>query len=75
MNLNSIVAEIDAEISKLQQARRLLAGLTAAGTTSSGTTDAALKGRKRPKMSAAARAKISAAQKKRWAKTKHAKKA
>jgi hypothetical protein len=74
MNLNSIVAEIDAEISKLQQARRLLAGLTAAGTTSSGTTNAVLKGRKRKKMSAAARAKISAAQKKRWAKTKYAKK-
>ncbi len=75
MNLNSVVAEIDAEISKLQQARRLLAGLTTAGTTSSGTTDAALKGRKRTKMSAVARAKISAAQKKRWAKTKSAKKA
>jgi hypothetical protein len=75
MNLDSIVAEIDAEISKLQQARRLLAGQPTAGTTSSGTTNTALQGRKRKKMSAAARAKISAAQKKRWAKTKPAKKA
>jgi hypothetical protein len=36
----------------------------------SGTNGMVLGGRKRKKMSAAARAKISAAQKKRWAKTK-----
>jgi hypothetical protein len=75
MNLNGIVAELDAEISRLLPARRLLAGITAAGTTRDGATDAALKGRKRTKMSAAARAKISAAQKKRWAKIKPPKKA
>jgi hypothetical protein len=75
MDLNGIVADIDAEISRLQQARKLLAGVPVAVGKVSGTTGVALGGRKRKKMSAAARAKISAAQKKRWAKTKSAEKA
>jgi hypothetical protein len=75
MDLNRIMAELDAEISRLQQARRLLAGVPVAVDKDSGTTVMALGSRKRKKMSAAARAKISAAQKKRWAKTKSTKKA
>ena len=59
MNTSEIITAIDAEISRLQQARKLLAGST--GT------------RKRKRvMSAEARARISAAQKKRWAQQKKA---
>ena len=75
MDLNSIVAEIDEEISRLQQVRRLLADTPAAVNKLNGTASVAVGGHKRKKMSATARAKISAAQKKRWAKGKSAKKA
>jgi hypothetical protein len=72
METSQIIAQIDAEILKLQQAKALL-------------TDAKIKrGPGRPKnaesapakktMSIAARARISAAQKARWAKTKRASK-
>jgi hypothetical protein len=74
MDLKRIVAELDAEISRLQQARKLLTGGPVAAGKGSRATGVALGGQKRKKMSAAARAKISAAQKKRWAKTKSAKK-
>ena len=57
------------EISRLQQVRRLLAG-TPVAVSEVKETDAGTGRAKRKKMSAAARAKISAAQKKRWAKTK-----
>ena len=75
MDLSGIVAALDVEISRLQQARSLLAGVTVAVGRGSRTTGGVLGSGKRKKMSAAARAKISAAQKKRWAKTKSAKKA
>ena len=75
MDLKGIVAELDAEISRLQQARRLLAGIPVTVSKVNGPAGVARGGRKRKKMSAAARAKISAAQKKRWAKTKSVKKA
>jgi hypothetical protein len=75
MDVKGIVAEVDAEISRLQQARKLLAGIPVAVRKGSRATGVVLGGRKRKKMSAAARAKISAAQKKRWAKSKSAKKA
>jgi hypothetical protein len=74
MDLKSIVAELDEEISRLQQARTLLAGIPVAASKGSHRTVGPLKGRKRRKMSAAARAKMSAAQKKRWAKSKSPKK-
>jgi hypothetical protein len=54
INWPNIITAIDAEISRLQQARNLLAGSRGTG------------GGKRV-MSADARARISAAQKKRWA--------
>jgi hypothetical protein len=62
MDNSKILSAIDEQIGRLQQARQLLGG------GSSGT----LKGRRRGKgtMSAAARRKISLAQKARWAKKK-----
>jgi hypothetical protein len=65
MNHGRIIAEIDAQIARLQQARDALAGTSATGTPGKVSRR---KGRRR--MSAAARARISAAQKKRWAKVK-----
>ncbi len=60
MDTAQLISEIDSEISSLQQARALLAG---AGS------DARVKGHGRKRvMSAEARAKIAAAQKRRWAK-------
>ncbi len=60
MNTAELIAAIDAEISRLQQARKLLAGVTGTRGSKPGT------------MSATARARISAAQKKRWAQQKKA---
>ena len=67
MNTSELITAIDAEISRLQQARKLLAGAT-------GTQSAQPKKRKRT-LSAEGRARISAAQKKRWAQRKRAAKA
>lgn len=59
MDTERIVLEIDKEIERLRAARKLLTG---------GSTNSAAPGRKaRKPMSKAARARISAAQKKRWA--------
>jgi hypothetical protein len=67
-----IVAAIDAEIARLQEARNAIAGLSgvmrrgrpsASASQTEGT-------RKKRALSAAAREKIAAAQRKRWAKQK-----
>jgi hypothetical protein len=63
MNLDAIVQSIDAEISRLEKARALLTGHTA--PLKRGMPD-----RKRSTMSAEGRARVAAAQKKRWAKAK-----
>jgi hypothetical protein len=60
MNTSELIAAIDAEISRLQQARKLLSGSTAT------------RGSKRGAISAEGRARISAAMKKRWAQQKRA---
>jgi hypothetical protein len=60
MDLDAIVQEIDAEISRLEKARALLTGHTA--PLKRGRPD-----RKGSTMSAEGRARIAAAQKKRWA--------
>jgi hypothetical protein len=60
MKTPELIAALDAEIARLQQARKLLAGST--GT----------RGSKRGVMSAEGRARISAAMKKRWAARKKA---
>jgi len=59
MNTSELIKAIDAEISRLQQARKLLAGGTSTG-------------QRKHVMSAEARARISAAMKKRWAQQKKA---
>ena len=59
-----IIAEVDAEITRLKQVRALLSSETKAGTKPT---------RKRRKLSAAARKRIAEAQRKRWAKQKVAK--
>jgi hypothetical protein len=63
VNWPNLITAIDAETSRLQQARKLLAGSTGARGSKPGT------------MSAEGRARISAAMKKRWAKQKRTAKA
>jgi hypothetical protein len=70
MTLNSILAEIDAEIARLTQARQLLAaaGTPKAATKSARTAKpAAKKGRKQRVLSPEARKRIAEAQRRRWA--------
>lgn len=80
MNPEEILKAIDAQIAQLQQARELIAGSATAepvaprrgrpkGSTNK-TREAAAKATKRT-MSAEARARIAAAQKRRWAKQKN----
>jgi len=64
MDTTQLISEIDAEISRLQQARALLAGGHRVNHANS-------RGGKRI-LSADARARIAAAQRKRWAKQKAA---
>ena len=64
MTNDEILAAIDAEIAVLKQVRAILVGTETADGRS---PKAGGKPRKRRKMSAEARAKIAAAQKKRWA--------
>ncbi|HKF49061.1 MAG TPA: hypothetical protein VKB38_17010 [Terracidiphilus sp.] len=66
MTIDSILAELDAEIARLTQARNLLAR---AGATASGTrkSKAAGKPRKTRVLSADARKRIADAQRRRWA--------
>jgi hypothetical protein len=74
MAIAEIVAALDQEIARLKQVRELLAG-GGAGSGRGATsfhygTNLAKPARKRRTLSAEARARISAAQKKRWAKQK-----
>lgn len=71
MNASELLSAIDSEIATLQQARALLAGQDGhrAPRMPSGS-----KRHKRHKMSAEGRARIVAAQRKRWAKLKAKKK-
>ncbi len=64
MSIDDLLASIDSEIARLQQARALLAGLgIRGGSVSSGRT----KRHRKPVLSAAARKRIGDAQRKRWA--------
>jgi hypothetical protein len=65
MEVGGIIASIDEEIAKLKEARALLSGTNGQVSTVRGT-------RKKHVMSAEAREKIAAAQRKRWAKQKRA---
>jgi hypothetical protein len=64
MKTDEIIAQIDAEIARLKQVQSLLNGSETKPTTAS---------KNRGPMSAEGRARIAAAQKKRWAKVKRAK--
>jgi hypothetical protein len=75
VNIQDIVAQIDAEISRLQQVKVLLSGTSTTGSRKSNqpvSTSRPGKARTRRTLSVEARAKISAAQKARWAKSKNA---
>jgi hypothetical protein len=66
MNVTELLSQIDSEISRLHEARSLLAG--------QGTGNGrGFKSRKKRVLSAEAREKIAAAQRKRWARQKKAK--
>jgi hypothetical protein len=65
MNTTDLLSSIDSEIARLQQVRALLAGQDGHIPTVRGP-------RKKRTLSAEARAKIAAAQRKRWAKQKKA---
>jgi hypothetical protein len=73
VEVSRIIAEIDAQISKLQQARALLAGTTAHATSASrgrpkgSKNTAPAAPRKKRKLSAEGRKRIADAMKKRWA--------
>ena len=64
MDTSELLANIDDEIARLRQVRALLAGDGGRGGGRRGTN----RPRKRRKLSSEARAKIAAAQKRRWAK-------
>ena len=73
MTVNHIVSSVDAEIARLQEARKLLAGIgTSTGNTSASKKSPAKKSTGKRIMSAEARERIAAAQRKRWAKQKKA---
>jgi hypothetical protein len=77
MAIHSILAAIDEEVRKLQQARSLLTEIASVGSSKAvgqpkGSTTV-VKSKRAHVMSAAGRARIAAAQKKRWAAAKKAK--
>ncbi len=76
MGINEIVAALDEEISRLQQVRSLLVGtkgsVTHAATSFAYGANQVKKPRKKRHMSAEARERIAAAQRKRWAARKKA---
>jgi hypothetical protein len=68
MAIETILAQIDAEIARLKQARSLLTSLgSASGRIGGGARKATVKVRKKRVLSAEARKRIADAQRKRWA--------
>ena len=72
MEITPVIAAIDAELSKLNQARKLLAGTAAAQPSATPAKKTGTRKKKR-RLSAEGRERIAAAQRKRWAaqKQKH----
>jgi hypothetical protein len=73
MQTTQIIAELDAEIARLQQVKALLNGTTTRGPgrpAASAIAAATAAAPKKRILSPEARAKIAAAQKKRWAKVR-----
>lgn len=71
MNKNHLLELIDSEIGRLQEARRLLTGSSDLSRNGHRSSSYGV-GRKRRRMSAEAKRRISIAQKKRWAARKRA---
>jgi hypothetical protein len=69
MSIDKVLSEIDAEIARLEQVRNLLTGT---GARKTAKTSAAKGRRKKRTLSAEARERIAAAQRKRWAAKKKA---
>jgi hypothetical protein len=68
MAIDNILAQIDSEIARLQQARKLLSSIeTGSPTAGRKATKAAAKPAKKRKISAEGRRRIAEAQRKRWA--------
>lgn len=80
MDTSRIASEIDAQIARLQQARKLLSGDTTQATTTTAKGRPNARNSERPgarkghTVSVQARAKITAAQRARWARQKASKK-
>jgi len=72
MSLDHLLFAIDAEITRLQQARALLAGTSRGSRDGKPPAPSAPKRRGRRKLSAEARKRIAEAQRKRWAAQKAA---
>ena len=72
MSHDTLLAAIDAEIKRLEDARKLLAGTAPQSATKAPSVQKAAVGRKRRRLSAEGRARIAEAQKKRWAANKAA---
>src|SRR5580693_9300569 len=72
MDTQKIVAEIDAEISRLQQAKELLTGTNTAENRKAPRNSVAGSSGKKRTLSVEARERIAAAQRARWAKSKKA---
>lgn len=70
MTMDSIIAQLDAEIARLQEVKKLLlspSSLAVNGVTGTGSPAAPKARRKKRTLSAEARSKIADAQRKRWA--------
>lgn len=74
MPTTNIIAELDAEIARLQQVKALLTGTTTKRSAGRRAASVAPVAPQKRILSPEARAKIAAAQKKRWAKFKKTKK-
>ena len=74
MEVTKIIAEIDAQIQKLQQARELLSGFAAAGTKGPGRPKGSKNAgsAKKRKLSPEGRRRIQEAMKRRWAERRKA---
>jgi len=69
MDYSQVIAEIDAQIERLQKARSAIVGLKGSTGAQSIVTRSSRRGGRR-RLSASARARIAAAQRARWAKFK-----
>lgn len=75
MNTESIITQIDAEISRLQQAKTILSGVSVkklVGRPTGSRQEAATAKPAKRVMSAEGKARVAAAQKARWAKVRKA---